>query len=390
MARPKKKDENDGQVPAKVVNIDKFFAEVDKLNPDGCVMVDDVSLSTATDWISTGSYALNAILSGNIHKGIPRGRVVGFAGENATGKSMIISKILKNAQDIGYYPVVWDSENAFDKDSAVRAGINPEKMRRYPIDTIERCREQICKLLDDIVATNSTDLKIIIAIDSIANLSSSKEVADISAGKDANDMGMRAKTMKSMLRTLTHKAAKANVPIVFTNHVYANPAAMFPSLVKEQGGGSGPMYMSSILVQLAKNISKAEDREDEKSIAIAHKVSGVNLTAMTTKNRFVPPFLKTELYLNFKTGLDKYTGLADMAEAFGIVFKKEGSGHRFFVEGSENTIGFRSDWEKNPEFWDKTGLTLLQKKLESELQFSSNSNLIDETLETNTDEDIGS
>jgi hypothetical protein len=193
-----------------------------------------------------------------------------------------------------------------------------------------------------------------------------------------------------MLRTLTHKAAKANVSIIFTNHVYANPAAMFPSLVKEQGGGSGPMYMSSILVQLAKNISKVEDKEDEKSIAIAHKVSGINLTAMTTKNRFVPPFLKTELYLNFKTGLDKYAGLADMVEAFGIVSKREGSGHRFFVEGNDTSIGFRADWEKNPEFWDKVGLTLLQKRLEYELQFSSNDNLINESSESTPEEDTGS
>ena len=138
-------------------------------------------------------------------------------------------------------------------------------------------------------------MKVIIAIDSLGNLASAKELRDVTEGKDAADMGTKAKAMKSMMRALTFKAAKARVPIVFTNHIYDNPTSLYPELVKKQSGGSGPVYLASLLVQLAVRNEKIDKNEGQESIAVAHNVSGVTLSAMTVKNRFVPSFLKAEL-----------------------------------------------------------------------------------------------
>jgi len=178
-------------------------------------------------------------------------------------------------------------------------------------------------------------------------------------------MGSKAKAMKSMMRVLTYKAAKARVPIVFTNHVYDNPASMYPELVKKQSGGSGPIYLASLLVQLATRNEKIDKNEDQKSIAIAHNVSGVTLSAMTVKNRFVPPFLKTELYNNFRSGLDKYAGLKDIAVAFKVI---EQTGSTYQLNGEK--IGYAKTWENDPEFWENKVIPVLEQTLQKEVRYN--------------------
>jgi hypothetical protein len=140
---------------------------------------------------------------------------------------------------------------------------------------------------------------------------------------------------------------------------------MFPSLIKNQAGGKGPIYLASVLVQLAIRNEKISENPDEKSIAISNNVSGVTMSAMTVKNRIVPPFLKTELYLNFKTGLDENTGLFDIALALGII---EQSGKTYQFQGE--SVGYRKNLEKDVDFWKKV-CPILEQKLREELCYGS-------------------
>ena len=340
-----------------------IFGSVDKLNPEGEVL-DESTISTPSDWIDTGSKALNAIISGSLYKGIPVGRITGFAGPSGAGKTLIINKVLANAQKKGYIAVIWDSEVAVDKESAKNVGMDLKRTKYYPVETIEDCRNQISTFLDNVIAANNPDHKFIISIDSLGNLASSKEIEDARKGKDAADVGQRAKATKSMMRSITYKAAKAGVPILFSNHIYEG-MEMFPTLIKNQAGGKGPIYLASVLVQLATRNEKVSDNPDEKSIAIANNVSGVTMSAMTVKNRVVPPFLKTELYLNFKTGLDQNTGLFDLALALGVI---EQSGKTYQFQGE--SVGYRKNIESDPAFWEKVS-PVLEEKLRSELRYGS-------------------
>jgi len=342
-----------------------IFKSVDDLNPDSAVL-DAATLSTADDWIDTGSYALNAIISGSMYKGIPGGRITGFAGPSMAGKTLIMNKVMANAQKKGYIPVIWDSEVAVDKKSAEGAGMDTSRVKYYPVETIEDCRNQMSAFLDNVIKANNPDLKFIVAIDSLGNLASAKEIKDATAGKDSADVGQRAKAIKSMMRTLTYKAAKAKVPILFSNHIYEG-MEMFPTLVKTQSGGKGPIYLASVLVQLSTKNEKASDNPNEQSVAIAHNISGVTLGAMTVKNRFVPSYLKTELYLNFKTGLDKHAGLFEIAEAFGVIEKP---GRTVMYKGE--SLGYRKDLEKDPKFWEKI-MPELEKVLQEKLCYGTSS-----------------
>jgi len=342
-----------------------IFKSVDDLNPDSSVL-EESTLSTAEDWIDTGSYALNIIISGSPHKGVPAGRITGFAGPSMAGKTLIMNKIMANAQKKGYIPVIWDSEVAVDKRSAENAGMDTSRVKYYPVETVEDCRNQMCAFLDNVIKANNPEYKFIIAIDSLGNLASAKEIRDTAAGKDAADVGQRAKAIKSLMRTLTYRAAKAKVPILFSNHIYEG-MEMFPSLTKNQSGGKGPIYLASVLVQLGTRNEKTTDNPNEAGVAIANNVSGVTLSAMTVKNRFVPNFLKTELYLNFNTGLDKYSGLFEMATAYNILVK---SGNRYTFK--DEMIGYRKDIEKSEEVWGKV-LPALEVVLNEQLCYSNNS-----------------
>ena len=356
-------------------NLKDIFGDIDKMNPEGSFL-EDSSISTPSDWIDTGSKALNAIISGSLHKGIPVGRITGFAGPSGAGKTLIINKILANAQKKGYIAVIWDSEVAVDKQTALNVGMDLKKTKYYPVETIEECRNQISTFLDNVIASSDPNLKFIISIDSLGNLASSKEIEDARKGKDAADVGQRAKATKSMMRSITYKAAKAGVPILFSNHIYEG-MEMFPSLIKNQAGGKGPIYLASVLVQLAIRNEKMTENPDEKSIAIANNVSGVTMSAMTVKNRIVPPFLKTELYLNFKSGLDVNTGLFDIALALGVI---QQAGKTYQVNGE--SVGYRKNIEKDAAFWEKLGPEL-EEKLHKELCYGSvdNKDIVEDNSE---------
>ena len=49
--------------------------------------VADGMLGNVDGYIDTGSYILNALLSGSIHKGLPINKITAFAGESATAVS---------------------------------------------------------------------------------------------------------------------------------------------------------------------------------------------------------------------------------------------------------------------------------------------------------------
>lgn len=342
-------------------NYKDIFGSVDKLNPDGEVLHDG-TISTPSDWIDTGSRALNAIISGSLYKGVPVGRITGFAGPSGAGKTLIINKVLANAQKKGYIAVIWDSEMAVDKESAKNVGMDLKKTKYYPVETIEDCRNQISTFLDNVIAANDPEMKFIVSIDSLGNLASAKEIEDARKGKDAADVGQRAKATKSMMRAITYKAAKAGVPILFSNHIYEG-MEMFPSLIKNQAGGKGPIYLASVLVQLSTKNEKISDNPDENSIAIANNVSGITMGAMTVKNRVVPPFLKTELYLNFKNGLDQNTGLFDLALALGVI---EQTGKTYQFQGE--SVGYRKNIERDSAFWERVS-PALEQKLQEELRY---------------------
>jgi len=332
---------------------DKAFAKLQKINTNATVLEDN-TLSNVTDWIDTGCLVLNTILSGSLYGGVPKGRITIFAGESGCGKTFILNKILANAQKKGMIPIIFDTEVAVDKTSAEGVGLDSKNVKYVPVDTVESCRNQIMTFLDGVEEEPELHGKFIISIDSLGNLASEKEINDAGSGKGAMDMGLRAKQLKSMMRMITYKAAVTGTTIIASNHTYADPGALHPTLVKQQAGGSGPIYMASILVQMAAKKEKTDNsNENDVALTESRNYSGVTLRMLTVKNRFVPAFLQCEAYLNFKTGLDKYSGLRDIAVAHNII---QQNGATFAM--GDKKLGYYKNWRKDEDLWQEILVSL--------------------------------
>jgi recombination protein RecA len=348
-------------------DIKDIFKVLDKMNPLAAFLNEN-SLSTVNEWIDTGSYALNAIISGSLYGGVPIGRLTGFIGPESCGKTLMANKIIANAQKKGMHVAYFDTEGALDEATASRLGCIPSKIKHVPSEITEQCRNEIVQLLENIVQNNLQG-KVLIVIDSLGNLITAQEKKKIDEGSDTPDMGNRARSLKSMMRAITHAAKKAKCPVIFTNHIYDDPSQLHVSAIKKQAGGSGPLYMASVIVQMAKKTEKADDSKNkdanDSTTLISKGINGLTLRALTTKNRFVTPFLEIEMYLNFRTGLNKYSGLLEMAEGYGVLQKQ---GHRYVLGGE--MLGFYKDWKDDEAVWEKV-LPLLEDKLKIELCFKN-------------------
>ena len=343
--------------------LDNVFDMMEKINPDAATLSEN-SLSNVSGYIDTGNYSLNAIISGSVFGGVPFGRVCGFFGPPATGKTLIVNKIVANAQKMGMRAIYFDSEQALDKQVAMRLGCDVEKIKHLPVEIIEECRNQSFQILTKLIEMGIKK-KAIIVVDSIGALNTAKELSDSLDNKNASDMGLKAKQLKSLLLKMTYRAAKSETPVLFTNHIYESVGDLYPSMVKKQAGGMSPLFIASLLVQLSTtNIKVADDKGVVGKLS--DKISGANLRAFITKNRFVPPYLSTEMYLNFKTGLDKYSGLLELAVNLGFI-TQNGSSYAL----GDKKLGYASTFEKSPEFWENGPLKELDAMLRKELTYSN-------------------
>jgi recombination protein RecA len=376
----KQKSDNENKQKGSIADAFKILEE---LNPSA-KSLDDGSLSSVNEWIDTGSYALNAIISGSLYGGVPMGRLTGFVGPESCGKTLMANKIMANAQKKGMYVAYFDTEGALDEATAKRLGCDTSKIKHVPSEITEQCRNEIVRFLDSIIQNNLQG-QVLLVIDSLGNLITTQEKKKIDEGTDTLDMGNRAKALKSLMRAITHAAAKANCPVIFTNHIYDDPSQLHPSAIKKQAGGSGPLYMASVIVQMAKKTEKTDDSKNKdansQTTYLSKGINGMTLRTLTTKNRFVAPFLETELYLNFKTGLNKYSGLLEMAEGYGVLEK---AGHRYVLNGE--TLGFFKDFKDDESVWAKI-MPALEEKLKTELSFKNESDIdVDVELDNEVNE----
>tara|TARA_B100001996_G_scaffold9166_1_gene7706 strand:- start:1513 stop:2532 length:1020 start_codon:yes stop_codon:yes gene_type:complete len=270
-------------------------------------------------FIGTGSYILNAQLSGSIYGGIPDNRVTAIAGEQATGKTFYAIGIAKDFLDSNEDGAVFyfDSEAAATTDLFKDRGLDPDRVWHFPVDTIEEFRTQMIRILDNLLKTPEGDRKpLLIVLDSLGMLASAKELDDALADKQVRDM-TKSQTIKSVFRIITSKLGKLKIPMIVTNHTYKtmNPYGE-PS---DMGGGSGLKYAASTIMTLTK--SKEKDTSKE--------VIGNIIKVKTYKSRLTKENTQIATRLFFdKRGLDKYYGLLELGEKHGIFTRK---GNRIVV-----------------------------------------------------------
>lgn len=343
------------------------------------------TLSSVDDWIDTGSMVLNALVSGSLYGGIPKGRITQLAGPSQSFKSGLVLQILANAQKKGMIPVIFDTEGAIEPESAANFGLDISKVKYVGCESVEQTRNAIYKFLKN-VRDKKQFGKFIIAIDSLANLNSEMELSRMDKDSTSADMGTFAKSVKSLLKTCTNMSTLTKTPIVITNHVYDDPSAMYPSLEKNMPGGKAAVYLPSVTVQLARKLVKDADNKQvtDKLSASQKNYSGVVIRALTVKNRFIKQYLEGEFYLSFSKGLDKYYGLLDIMKNMGVVDNAGAS----YTDWQGNKLGYYKVWAKDTDLWENTLLPELEKRIKIHWAYGSTPE--DDDLANLEDEDIDS
>lgn len=287
--------------------------------PEGEI-IDDNPIAKIDEWISTGSYILNAALSGSLFGGLPNRRSLVLAGEEGTGKTFIALSICRNAQKLGYDVIYFDSEGSIDKDFVSRLGVDTSRVRLQPVFTVEEFSHiaaQITDQFEQAKAAGENPPKIMIVLDSLGNLSSIKESEDTTQGTNKRDM-TKQQAIRKLFRVNGLKFAKHGIPFIVNNHVYDSMSMFSP---KEISGGGGVKYNASIIFMLGKGkLDDAEAEKKAKSKNIDAVRVGVTIYVTPIKQRFARP-IKVQLHIPFYKSPNPYVGLEKFAswESCGII-----------------------------------------------------------------------
>jgi recombination protein RecA len=273
-----------------------------------------VGFNDPTDWVSTGNFALNYLISGDFNKGIPLGKVTVFAGESGAGKSYICSgNIIKNAQAQGIYCILIDSENALDEKWLHALGVDTseEKLLKLNMAMIDDVAKTINEFMKE-YKTMEERPKVLFVIDSLGMLLTPTDVNQFEAGDLKGDMGRKPKALTALVRNCVNMFGNYNVGLVATNHTYASQDMFDPD--DKISGGQGFVYASSIVVAMKK--LKLKEDEDGNKVS---EVNGIRAACKIMKTRYAKPFETLQVKIPYETGMNPYSGLVDMFEKAGLL-----------------------------------------------------------------------
>ena len=324
----------------KPFDVSKFRKEITK-SIDGL----SIGFNDPTDWISTGNYALNYLISGDFHKGIPLGKVTVFAGDSGAGKSYICSgNIVKHAQEQGIFVVLIDTENALDEAWLQALGVDTSdsKLLKLSMAMIDDVAKTISTFMSDYKALPDGERpKVLFVIDSLGMLLTPTDVNQFEAGEMKGDLGRKPKALTALVRNCVNMFGSYNVGMVVTNHTYASQDMFDPD--DKISGGQGFIYASSIVVAM-KKLKLKEDEEGNK----VSEVNGIRAACKIMKTRYAKPFEGVQVKIPYTTGMSPHSGLVDLAEKKGML-KKDGNRLAFVTSDGEIIKQFRKAWELNEE-----------------------------------------
>ena len=320
---------------AKAFDVTKFRKSLTK-SIDGL----GIGFNDPTDWISTGNLALNYLISGDFHKGVPLGKVTVLAGESGAGKSYIAAgNIVKHAQEQGIFVVLIDSENALDESwlHALDVDTSEDKLLKLNMSMIDDVAKTVSEFMKEYRDMTEEDRpKVLFVIDSLGMLLTPTDVDQFNKGDMKGDMGRKPKALTSLVRNTVNMIGSHNVGLVCTNHTYASQDMFDPD--DKISGGQGFIYASSIVVAMKK--LKLKEDEDGNKIS---EVRGIRAGCKVMKTRYAKPFEGVQVKIPYETGMNPYSGLVELFEAKGVI-EKSGNRLKYVTTEGEELLDYRKKW----------------------------------------------
>ena len=288
------------------------------------------------DMIPTSVPMINVALSGRLDGGLTPGLTM-WAGPSKHFKTAFSLLMAKSYME--KYPeavlLFYDSEFGTPKSYFETFNIDMERVLHTPLTDIEQLKFDIMKQLEGIVRGDN----VIILVDSIGNLASKKEVEDALEGKSVADMS-RAKQVKSLFRMVTPHLSLKDIPMIVVNHTYKTMELYSKDVV---GGGTGSYYSADNIFILG--------RQQEKE---GTEIVGYNFIINVEKSRYVKEKSKIPVTVAYEGGLNKYSGLMDVA-LDGNFVTKPSNGWYAKVDQETGEIGDKKRLADTMtgEFWDE-------------------------------------
>ncbi len=324
---------------------------------DSSVLADGQNSAEFTGYIDSGCYMLNAVMSGSLYGGIANNKVTAFAGEPATGKTFFVLSAVREFLEANPKSgvVYYDTEAAVTRQMMSDRGIDVNRVILAEPETIEQFKTHALKFLDKYMVATAKDAEkppMLMVLDSLGMMSTNKEMQDSHDGKDVRDM-TKAQVIKGTFRTLTLKLARAEVPLLITNHIYQVVGSYVPT--QDMGGGSGLKYAASTIAFLSKK--KVKEGTD---------ITGNIIKVKMNKSRLSKENKQVELLLDYKKGLSKWYGLLEFAEQKGIVDK---AGARYKFPDEIASVFAKHVYEKPEEYFTESIMEKIEEAVKEEFKY---------------------
>ena len=278
-------------------------------------------------YVDTGSFILNALVSGSVFGGVSGNKITAIAGESSTGKTFFSLAVVKNFLDTNpnAYCLYFDTEAAVNKSLLASRGIDLTRLVVINVVTIEQFRQKALQAVDIYLKKSEEERKpCMFVLDSLGMLSTEKEIRDALDDKQVRDM-TKSQLVKGAFRMLTLKLGQAKIPLIVTNHTYDVIGSYVPT--KEMGGGSGLKYAASTIIYLSKK--KEKDGTE---------VVGNLVKAKTHKSRLSKENKDVTIRLYYdERGLDRYYGLLELGELGGL-WKNVAGRYEMTIDGETKKV----------------------------------------------------
>jgi RecA/RadA recombinase len=307
----------------------------------------------------TPAYDLNRILSGSLFKGISNKTFTLFVGPEATGKSSFMCLCLAEAQRKGYTPIILDTEGAWTADFVTRWGMNPDNMLYVYTPWIDQIMVTLGQIID------SGDKKIALVVDSIGGLEKIKLVNDSVEGTPKADQGTLQKDIKRMLKMLLFVCKGRQSIAMGAGHYYGSPSQFGDG--NEIGGGKFLKMAADVLVTL--NKYRLYENPKGKSIKEKGAILGNRIKAYTVKNRYYPPFQSAVVEIDYRNGINSYTGMLDLAIEAGLAsvggswYTINGEKYQGSINAEEGLKNDKTILDKLDKFLEETGYSTVNENI---------------------------
>jgi RecA/RadA recombinase len=280
---------------------------------------------------------INVALSGSIDGGLTSGLTV-LAGPSKHFKTsfalLMAASYLKKHKDA--ILMFYDSEFGSPQQYFESFGIDTSRVLHIPIKNIEELKFDLVNQLDQIERKD----KVAIVIDSVGNLASKKELEDALNEKSVADM-TRAKALKGLFRMVTPYLTMKNIPLIAINHTYQE-IGLFPKAIVS--GGTGITYSADNIWILGRQ----QDKDGT-------EIQGYHFIINVEKSRFVKEKSKIPISVSWEGGIQKWSGLLDVAIDGGYVVKPKNGWYMAVnkATGDPLTQNLRAAQTMTADFWEK-------------------------------------